>query len=69
MHWSENNIMAERIYIKNLLRKGQAVARHPLLRDGAVEAIKASQIGTDSEPTWLTPATVNLERYRTGKWG
>lgn len=79
----------ERIFIKDLLRltltrKGKAVAKHPLLREGVIETVKAelcsakaSQIGTmsassslaDSEPTWLTPVNANLERYRTGHWG
>ena len=64
----------EKIRIRQLLRltlvrKGRAVAKHPLLRDGVIETVKASQIGTDSEPTWLTPATANLERYRNGQWG
>lgn len=72
----------ERIRIQKLLRltlvrKGRAVAKHPMLRDGVVEAVKASStsaeksvpIWDDSEPTWLTPATANLERFRNGQWG
>lgn len=55
--------MPRKLYIQDLIRltlvrKGQAVAKHPLLRSGVVEAVKASpiepsQIGTES--LWETP--------------
>lgn len=73
--------MPRTIYINRLLRltltrKGKAIAKHPLLREGAVEAIKAmpSQIETLS-PLWAAcKATQDedepsaLTRYQSGRW-
>lgn len=59
--------MARTIYLDKLLRltltrKGKAIAKHPLLREGAVEAVKAESLdeplwtavkaGEDDEPDW-----------------
>ena len=80
--------MAKTIYIDRLLRltltrKGKAIAKHPYLREDVVEAVKASQIETDS-PLWVackaTPegesrtvfdehdGAAGMARYQSGRW-
>lgn len=72
--------MAKTIYIDRLLRltltrRGKAVAKHPLLREGAVEAIKAMSSQIETTPLRTTcKATQDedelsaLTRYQSGRW-
>lgn len=56
--------MTERIRIQNLLRltltrKGRAIAKHPLLREGVIEAIKAESV--EEDPLWEAPRSGSFQ--------
>lgn len=71
--------MARTIYIDRLLRltltrRGKAVAKHPYMRENVIEAVKSSQIETDS-PLWATckaseddSEPQGMRRFQTGRF-